>query len=137
MCDGASEYDRARVLVGISRDGLKNVWIYAQMNAGIQKMPAGRLGSVETLATSSNDVCAAFSLSAIEPSPLAISCLGIYIHAYINVMLICDSHTWLSSVDCMHTHTDKPEPGEDTEQYERPVDVGDLSIGWQYMYVCN
>ena len=98
------EYDRARVLVGVYRDGLDNVWMYEQINEGMHKMPLGRLGSVETRVTSSNDVCAALSLSSSEPSPLAINCLGIYIHAYINVMLICDSNTWLSSVDCMHTH---------------------------------
>ena len=98
------EYDRARVLVGMYRDGLDNVWMYEQINEGMHKMPCGSPVSGATRTTSSNDVCAAFSLSSSEPSPLAINCLGIYIHAYINVMLICDSNTWLSSVDCMHTH---------------------------------
>ena len=98
------EYDRARVLVGVYRDGLDNVWMYEQITEGMHKMPLGRLVSVPTRVTSSNDVCAALSLSSSDPSPLAIKSLGIYIHACINVMLICDSNTWLSSVDCMHTH---------------------------------
>ena len=116
------------MIVGMYRDGLVNVRMYEQANECMHQMPFGSQVSGARWWTSANDVCAGRSSSSSEPMPEAITCLGIDMHAYINVMTVCDSNTWLCN-EAVCTHTYKPDLVENAEQDERPVDVGDLNSG--------